>query len=642
MKILKTFDRAFRQAGAQTILVLTLVLALAIVLFPPLVLPIVAVLLAIAWAHTPHFRLCTIAGAGSTQDRYQDKPCTVVVKNNFDTHGTITRASVEYLAPQDVFDLFKPGGLYADMNAWFRTSFEMKACGTKVNGLYDWLMSSQKSMGHLLNEEKVQMGPSLLFPFVLGRQDSVINTEYWAITSGQAKSGYTAGVTGPLTSGDLALGASTDRVVRIVSRYGVDLDAKWFQPPAVIYIFTREANGAGYQGQWKVLASEQENAAAPGYVDVLITSQNGGNAAPYNQTPTSGVVLIGPNNVTDFESYCLNRPTLDPRRNVPFWYQTMRRARTVDSEYKLVFAKLIETNEYFRQFGDLPLSIRNAQDERNFQKEWLNAFFFGQPISQYQTLANWKSLEAIYSVTGANVDPGQGGKLMARRANMIGVKEQLLRCGQLKDIQNNPLNFYEWLNDIYTIYRARDSQGKPSDSQDWYTNAPYAAQLESAFVGYYKQEYSDMVRMLVETGGNELGFKWRTFEVKFPAGIKINLVTHNYFDDFRNAFSAESITSAGNLLLCLEMGKGGTIYPGMIKSNKVMRTLGQLNQLAAIDRTFACTMESPTEDISLTSETCTAVVECPANNEWIQGPSDAVPILTGVSGNTAAAYGNLY
>jgi hypothetical protein len=78
----------------------------------------------------------------------------------------------------------------------------------------------------------------------------------------------------------------------------------------------------------------------------------------------------------------------------------------------------------------------------------------------------------------------------------------------------------------------------------------------------------------------------------------------------------------------------------MIASNRKMRTLGELEQLARIDPTFACTMEHITQEISLTSETCTAICECPANNRWIEGLAEAVPITTGKTSNPT--YGNMY
>ena len=586
------------------------------------------------------------------QTRFKETPCQVAVSNNYDTCGTITRASVAHLTPQQLEDLFKPSGLFADMDAWFRTSFEMKACGTKTNGMYDWVMSSQRNMKSLLSYQKIDKNPSLLMPFVLGKQDSVINKDFWAITNGVANSGYTGDApttavgtisTGPLTAAQKALGAAGDRIVRVVNRYGIDLDAKWFVSRDQVHIFGR-ASGTSTLGQWKVLASAANTDMT--YIDVLLTSEgNTASATPYDTAPTAGVLLAGGNNVNDYESWCHNRPTLDPRKRVPFWYQTMRRSRWVDSEYMKVFSRLMESNRYFQEFGDLPIAERNRQDEEEFQRRWMHQFFFGKPISTNQSLANWQSLEQITTVTGTNTDPGLGGKLIAYRANMVGVYEQLRACDRVRDLQNNKLNIYELLAEIYRIVRARKLQGRKADSIDIYTDSEFAALFESAMIQYYKKEYDATTQIQIQEGVmDNLGFAWRSYKVKYPIGVKINIVTHEFFDDIASAFQTESIGSRGTFMLILDMGKpgpqGGTIYPGTIASNKKVHTLGQLELLAKLDPTFGCVMENVTEEISLTSETCTAVVECPANSLWIEGIAREVPTTAGISANPD--YTNLY
>lgn len=547
------------------------------------------------------------------------------------------------LTPAQLLTLFQPGGLYADMDAWFQTQFEMKACGIKVNGMYDWLNSSRRSMGDLLSPMKLDRGPSLLMPFVLGRQMSVINKEFWAITAGWANSAYTATVTGPLTAPDLALGAGTDRVVRVVTRYGIDMNAEWFKSRDRISIWGR-AGGVSTRGSWKVLASELDASGNNAYVDVLITSENAGSTTPFDAAPVGGVLLELQNNVNDYESFNQNRPTLDPRKRVPFWYKTMRRGRVVDSEYMKVFSRLLQSNKYYEQFGDLPLAERNRQDEEAYQKNWVNDQFFSKPISTNQTLANWQNLEQITTVTGATVDPGLGGKLIAYRANNVGYYEQLRACGQAVDLQNNPLNFYDFLQAIYLIWRSRTSQGKPADVIDCYTNQIFASYFETAFFAYMKAEYGDIIRINVEEGKNDIGFDWRIYKPKFPVGVKIALITHNYFDDIYQATSNEGIGSSGNFLSILDMGrpgaggKGGSIYPGTIATNRKVRTLGNLEELARIDPTFALVMEHVSQEITLISETTTSVVECPSNSLWIEGIEMAVPVTTGLGPNPPGLY----
>lgn len=583
---------------------------------------------------------------------FQDTPCSVVVSNSYDTCGTITRASVAHLTPSQLQDLFKPSGLFADMDAWFRTSFIMNACGTKRNGLYDWIFSSMKQVGSLQNKTKLDRGPSLLQPFILARQDSVVNTTDWTVVNGVANSDYTGDAsdtavgtisTGPLTAAQKALGAAGDRIVRVQSPYGVDMDAKWFVSRDRVYIFGR-SGGTTQHGQWKVLASAVDDALS--YVDVLITSENAGSTVSYATAPTAGVLISGGPSVNDFESWCHNRPAINPRKNVPFWVETTRRSRCVDSETKRVFARLSESNKYFDEFQNLEMSEYNRQDEELFQRQRINAFFWGKKKNANQTLALWQSLPQITTVTGSTVDPGLGGKLVAYEAYQIGVIEQLRACGRVKDLQNNALNFYEFLDEIYNIMRSRKSQGRFGNSIDVWTDSRTAANFETAFIAYMKLEYGgEILNLNIDKGENTtLGIQWKSYTPKFPQGVEINIITHEYFDDWVNAFDSQSISSAGRMMLILDIGKpgakGGTIYPGMVASNSKMSTLGQLDKLRNLDPTFSCVMEHVTEEINLVSETGTAIVECPENSLAITGIADQVPVTTGKTDNPS--YSNLY
>lgn len=572
--------------------------------------------------------------------------CSIVVGNSYDTCGTLTRSDVAHLTPAQLESLFAPDGLFADMDAWFRTQIEMKACGTKTNGMYEWIMSgAERGMGKLMNTEKVQKGPGLLYPFIKGRQMSVINTDFWAIVGGAANSAYTGDLpaaavgtatSGPLTAAEKALGAAGDRVVRVVNRYGVELDEKWFNDKQRVHIFTRSA-GVTEDGQWRVLAASVSTDRT--YIDLLVVSENAGSAAPFSIAPTAGVLLPGINNVNDYERWCNNTPTIDGRKIVPFWYQTRRRTRCVDSEYRAIFARLMESNEAFKAFGDLDLAERNRQDEAKDQREFVHAFFFNKAIGANQTLALWQNLDNITTVSGGSIDPGTGGKVMAKRANFIGVIEQLRTCDRVRDLANQPLNFYEFLDENYNLMRARESQGRTVTDIDWFTDSITSANLMTGYLQYLKQESLEQLRLVANLTGDRdkynYGFFWTSFLVKRPAGIRINIITHHFFDDLLSAYDAEGIASAGRNLWALDMGKsgpkGGTIYYAMLESNRKVHTVGDIERLANLDSTFQCVLKNPESEVTLASETGTVIVECPENSLVIRGIADGVPNTAGKS-----------
>lgn len=572
--------------------------------------------------------------------------CSTVFANNYDTCGTITRSSIAHLTPTLLESLFSSGGLFADLDAWFKTSIEMKACGTRTYGLYDWIMSgADRTKGKAaLSVSKAMGNPSLLFPFILGRQDSVINTDYWAITTGMAQSAYTAGVTGNLDADDLATGAASDRVIRVVSRYGVDLDDKWFNPRTVVHIFSKRGNGKFENGAWKVLASA--TATDKTSVDVLVTTQNAGSAGLFDATPDAGVLIIGQNNVNDFESWCNNLPNYDGRKRTPFWIQTMRRTRCVDSEYQKFFARLMESevNRGFQEFGDIPMAKRNAQDELEYKKRFCTAFFFNKPISANQTLAAWESLESINTASSSALTLPTEGKLIARRANFIGIYEQALACSRVKDLAGQPLNMIEFFDINYALMRARETTAErniPVMDIDWYTDSVFAATFQDGMIKYYKEKYLDQMRFEqnISSGSNDLGMLWTSYRVPFPAKVRINIITHEWFDDFRDANKTENQESAGTFLWALDLGSGGSIYWSQIAANRKVHTIGELEALAKIDSTFSCVMETITQQQTLISETGTAVMECPNNNLFCTNLGSATPITTGRQG---PSYVDLY
>jgi hypothetical protein len=429
-------------------------------------------------------------------------------------------------------------------------------------------------------------------------------------------------------------------VIRVVSRYGVDLDDKWFNPRTVLHIFTKKANGNFENGAWKVLA--RATAADKTYTDVLVTTQNAGSTTLYETAPTDGVVIIGQNNVNDFESWCQNLPNYDGKKRTPFWIQTMRRTRCVDSEYQKFFTRLMESNvnEAFQEFGDIPMAKRNAQDELEYKKRFCNAFFFNKAISSNQTLANWGSLDAINTTTVSTLDLPTEGKIIGRRANFIGVYEQLKACNRVRDLTGQPLNLLELFDEIYRIKRARESQGRPVTDIDIYTDSVTKANFMQGMLAYYKSLYLDQARFIIELGGsNDLGMVWDSYRVIYPSGVRINIISHEFFDDFRDANKTESQEEIGSMMWILDLGKGGSIYWSQIASNRKVHTTGELETLSKIDATFACVMENITQQVTMVSETGTAIVECPANSLAVMNIGTGLPVSTAKS---APSYVDLY
>lgn len=545
--------------------------------------------------------------------------CDVAVGNTYGTTGTLTRASLSVLTPAQTKALFSPASnKWAELDALLKHQFEMKACGIRRSSLYEWIMSSNKpGMGALVNIQRTNKGPSLIQPFILGRQQSVVNLDHWYLTANVLGSSY--------AGGNLTVATGTNRVITVKSQYASTwtTSADRFLPGKFLYLIAPNS-GAWALAQFKVIQAGANSTDAVD-IEVQYVQKTSGEISSLS-TSASGIVIEGPNNIADVESWCYNNLNFNTTKLVPFWYQTRRMVRSVDSHYKELFGKLMESNRWYQMFQDIPLAERNRQDEEKDRKEFLNAFFFGTALAN-QTLTTWglsggSGLEQITSLTGATVDPGTGGKLAAYKANMIGVLPQLQACGQFSDSAGADVEISSFLEtDIYNLHRARKSQGKNATEIDIYTSQGVADEFMTAFIGYSKEKLGDIsTQMNINEGTTTLGFPFRRYKLYKPHGVYVNIITDDYFDDMEAmAGDTATVNSAGlgKFLLPLDIGSGGSIYPAVLGSNRKQYTTGRIEDLAKIDSTFSCAMENPTIDRTLTSTTTTAVVECPLNSKAI-------------------------
>lgn len=573
--------------------------------------------------------------------------CSPVIDSNFDTCGSLTKASIDHLSKDDLATLFKPGGLYADLDAWFHHSLEMKACGVRRFGWYDWIMANtDRTMYTAAFRNAIRpgvravKGPSLLHPWIMGRQDSHVTRDYWKLNNSIATGGYTinqpGNALGTMTGGPLTALTGGTAVLRLTNNHNLPLDADWFRSREILHVFTTTA-GVSQMGSWKVVAA----VATATYIDVLVTGENAGsdsaffNFASGGASGKQGVLIPGINNVNDYESWCQNLPTVNPKKMVPFWYQTYRDTSCVDAEYKEIYRRLWDSNAAFREFEATDLAEINRQREHERQRRFVHAFFFQKPISANQTLSLWESLEDISTLdeTSLTIKPGLGGRLKAKRANWVGVREQLHVCARVKDMQGNPLNLLEFFQINYDIKRARTSQGRKVDELVWHTNEPYREKFHQAMISYYNDFYGNKLVWNVEVGKEtDLGMIYDRYKVGFPGGIWITIISDEFFDDWRSEHEAAGQAEVGNLLLNLDIGKPGTgtIYYAQLATNRKQMSTASIEELGRLDPTFRCAMETTSIDQTLYSETGAPIVECPLNSLWIENLGTIAPITTGM------------
>lgn len=549
--------------------------------------------------------------------------CLPAIGNNINECGAVTLCNVITAEADELATIFQSGSDFRDLHALLATQFEIKACGARTNGLYDFLMSNKRLMNKPIKPNSLGPGNSEIEPFVMAEQQSIINAEYWSV----CRLSNTAGT----------------YTIQVRSRTNVPLDVRWFVPGMRVFVFARSAAGTGLRGSFVVTNAAEGTCGGNNTIDVTATAENstlgwadksafGGFTG--GSPLTAAYLVRGTNNVQDVERWCNNRPALNPRKHVPFWWQVSRTTMCTDEYYEAWFKRLQEGNEYFKKFGNVDAATRNKQLGDMTQREWVNSVFWNKRISANQTLNSYRSLEEVVSFTQSTQGlylPGEG-RCVGRRANAIGIYEQLAECGRVFDLQNSTLNLQEFFeNTIYGIYRARKEQGLASATNiEIFTDSFFAKQFQRAMINYYNNESAGLARFNIDTKTvmmgqcSSLGFCYDKYKLLYPQ-VWLHVVTHEFFDDMASAANDEGIESTGRFLWVLDFSG---IYPGILHSNRKVHRTGEIEKLAAVDRDYACVMENPTQEISLNSLMWTVVVECPANNAILENFNDNIPGVT--------------
>lgn len=563
--------------------------------------------------------------------------CLPAIGTSIDSCGTMTRCDIATATPALLNTIFGDGTAenpWRDMSSLLATQMELKACGIKRNGLYDFLMANARPVGGKnLTKRNIRGSDSLIEPFILANQKSIVNNDYWAVKA--------VGVSAE---------PGADYYLDLYSRDSIPSEIAWFNERDMIYLFGMSGaggTGSAIRSAFKVVTSELQTTGGTACIRVHADQLDGGSfmgaSKKFSGALGAGAVVVrGAPNVQDVERYCNQAPAINPNKAVPFWFEWNRYSMCTDSEYEKMLLYLIKNNAYFAKYGDVTIAERNRQLAADFQRRWINNFMWGKAISSNQTLALYRNLEVIssYGDTGGLYLPYEG-RCMGLRANAIGVYEQLTQCGQVKDLQGENLNLLELFDALYNIRRSRGNQGNVVKSIDIVMDSVSAFNFHRGMIRYYDEQYEGLARFNISTDGKneELGFMFTSYKLLYPKGLIINVITDDFFDDFATYADAEGVTGTGKFMWILDLGRG--IYPGIIGSNRVVHRTGDVNDAAKVDQDWACVMSNPTREISMNSIGWTGIVDCPSDNLWIENFSDEVPEHAGRSGDYEDVYGNV-
>lgn len=540
--------------------------------------------------------------------------CSVSHSTNISNCGTVTLCTADPVESDELETVFggDTNNNYRITKALFNLDLEIKMCGQVQNGLYDFMMANKVNMNRRVTTQKLNSGLLQITPFILARQYDPINNAYYKVSGGTDPGGGNWQFT-------------------VESTESIPFDVRWFQAGEIVYVTGITSGGTSTRTAYSIVSSV---AAAGNTGTLVLTPQNSASNLPSTRTEntTTGLLTRGANNVSDYEELCNEPPAINNARNVPFWTQTSRitmcKSQTYDKWRKL----LLEDNPLYKEFGDVDEIQKNKQIGADWQRRMVNAFFWNKPISANQTMAAYNSLDNIVTPTNTNLDATEEAECIGKRANAIGIYEQLAECGRVDDLQGAALNLNTLFNSLYDIMRVREAHNSPAaHSIDIFTDSITAEKINQGMLAYYKDKGQDMLRLNMDVSKPaakaQFGFNYRSYDLFYPQSVTINVVTHHFFDDAITAAAAAGVTAAERRLWILDFS---CIYPGIIDANRVVHNTGDLKKLAEIDNSFRCVMKTNTRQTTLSSQTWTVIVECPSGSLVLENFPDQQP-QTGAS-----------
>lgn len=538
--------------------------------------------------------------------------CGSAISNNIAQCGTITQCNASPMTEGDLTTAYQDTGEYRVMEALFMTDFDGKMCGSVQNTLWDFFMSVKVDVSKKINSKRINSGLIEIAPFIMMRQRSPINMEYWIAANGQ-------------TSG-------ANWSVTVTATDGVPLDERLFNIGERIWIQGATGGGTKTSTAWVVVTST----LAAGVLTLVMSGQNANSQLPAAAltSPVTGLLVRGTANVNDYEEFCEEGPAHTNWKNVPFWVETVRHSHCKDELYDKYRKLLLEGNALYKEFGDLDTIERNKQLTEDFQRRFVQTMFHNKALPN-QNMTDYDALTEITAHDSTVLTQSNGGRCVGKRANAVGIYEQLVDCGQVFDHQGGVLNIPNLLDSLYTIMRQRKTNGHPKPNViDIFTDSTTAHLWNRAMIEYYDNEAGGRLRLNKqidrEVKEAEFGFNYESYKMFWPAGMVINIITHDFFDDWISAAAAAGVEDTARVLWILDFTG---IYPGILGSNRVVHKTGDLRTLASVDTSFACVMKVPTREQTLSSITWTMIVECPQNHLIIENFGTTQPEAVTPGGN---------
>lgn len=540
--------------------------------------------------------------------------CTPLIRNDFDNCEGLTLCDVSPTTADELASIYIDGnGKFRKMGALLETLIEGKMCGIREHSLADFLIANAVTYDEAFKMRAANSSVEEQEPFLRIRRKGVINANYWKYTNASS------------TPGTAPNSESYTHYVDAVSISSIPANIEWFPEGIEIFILGMSSSGTAVRSAYVVVDAETLNDTT---TRVYLNSRNAATALPGSKVQFTdiGLVLRGLNNVNDYESYCRQIPALNPNQQYLAWTQDTRWS-TCEDDFTMEYKKrIVENNPLYREFIHVESVEYNKQQVKDFKARLANAFFFSKKISANQTETAWKNLDTIESLTLSTFS-GLSARCVGRRANMVGVYEQLYECGRVFDLQGQILNVPELQQFLYDIQRVRRDNGDDANVIEIAVDSAYRVQFVQGLWRYLTGRYEGAIRAVMNIPTEkttDLGFTFTEFVLDYPAGLKLRIVSHTALDDLLTAHRQVSpaIENAGRWALILDWN---SIHLGVISSESVTRRSASAEEWGKFNETALCTIKVPQKTMKLYSSKLAVVVDCPTSSLWLENFSFGVP-----------------
>lgn len=523
---------------------------------------------------------------------------------------TLTRASIQAMTP-DVFEA--QGFTEVGMDRIIGQTREARMTGVVERSLTDLLLSRTVP----IKTQALTQDRSIIAPFIMIPQRSVVNANWFNLVAGQADANAGTG-TIPASAWDLTV----ENEASEFASTNVNLE-KYFLPGRYIAVMYKNTlTNVSYTVQFQVLSATAVTTqqctlvVQPPYTAAGWAALNAAQQAVYQ--PTHGVIIPLSNSVSNYESWCYNDPSENTLKLLVYWLQTIRETFCYNDEYvKALTAPL--TSEFFKKFRTLELAKQRKRQSQLAERAYWNTIFYGQKINEMQATTTYTSLPQV-------VDPANPSCLLEYKANTEGWYTQLGNCNRVIDNQNAPLDMDVLKSLLYSLKRNRETDSGNIDRIDAMTDRFLADAILTIMIQYYQMKYGMQYTRFFQAGqaikfDNQILWNYNVYD--FPdEGLQLCVIVDSYFDDrlaVFNAANAGADASRGRELWLLDWSDVKIGLAG---------TASATRQTNVADNLYNCIITPNVNHYQLSSKTVCAMIEAPNRHAIIGNISSLCPTMT--------------